>query len=124
MPGPLDTEVRCDVAGQDVGAVRVRYGDEEVSLVDACLMEDRRAGSVPGDDERIDAILEVGSQVLVVFDDDDVLDLGREAFCKIGADCAGSDDHDSHRGPFTPSRIRRRRAVAGIRCACQRWAPQ
>jgi MoxR-like ATPase len=94
--GALDAQFRCDVAGEHVRPVGVRHGDQQIRLLDARPVQHGRAGSVARDHQGVDAILQVGGSLFVVFDDDDVLTFSRETFGQVGPDRTCADDDDSH----------------------------
>ncbi len=96
--GTGNTQAAGRMAGQDVGAVVVGDGDEQVGFVDTGLGQHRVAGAVADHHQGVVRFLDFGGLLGVGLDDHHVLSLAGETFGEMRSDCPCADDHDSH-GP-------------------------
>src|SRR5690606_39545489 len=88
------SEVAGGVAGEDVGAVGIGHGDQQVGVARPRLFQRGGGRPVADDDQGVERLLHLGGAVFVGFDDEDVLAFRGEELGEIGADGAGSHDDD------------------------------
>jgi hypothetical protein len=85
-----------DLAGDQVGLVERRAGDEEVGVGDAGVAQHRGLQAVAHHAAQVEPVLQRGQPRGVGVDHGDVVALGDEALGDALADAAGAEDDDVH----------------------------